>query len=430
MDEIDIRRANVADAAQIVFDAHRADGVAEDVTAHVEELLVLADHLTKRGLGKCLTQMRRSVSACRTAADRAASSADRLSSLLGEYVAHAGQPATTSSTIHHRFERARTAHDDAFDAVLVQCTCAGRLAAGLAALYGPSTDDALWEAAVDFLARLPLAATSEINLPDAATLEVFLTGLAAHVGQHAPLLAVIQVAGTGRFVQFMLRTETGDIQSVGDGVLRRAERLRRTEITSLQDRGFSPPDEYCPNWHLELDVLSVSRIGTLAAETLQAVHRFDPTTGTLELTVDQPADDQHDPAEGREVLLAGTTAAELAAALVERVRERVDHTVEEAWVTITQFGDHLGWSGHIHLVKGEIVQSELRSTADLPPQRRRHLHDAGWELERNEPAHIILRRRDAGAQLDQACADLVGAMVQVLDLDPDLDVAGVVVTYE
>ena len=431
MDEIDIRRGNVIDAAQIVFDAHRVAGAAEDVAAHVEELLMLAEALMTRGLGRCMGRMRRSVGVCRTAAGQVASGAERMSGLLGDYVADVGRPATTSSAIHGRFDRARTTHDDAFDALMGQAAWAGRLAAGLSSLYGPATDDPLWGAAVDFLARLPPTDVAEtVDVADETTLKVFLTGLAVHVGQHLPQFAVIQVAGTGRFIQFMMRAEDGEIQSVGDGVLPRAERLRKSDIGLLRDRGFRPPDDECPNWSLDLDVLSASRIGTLAAETLTTVHRFDPATGSLEVTVDEPDDHEDEPYDPEPRLLAGTTATELAAALAERVRGRVDATGGDALVTITQYGDHLAWSGHLHVADGVVVSSELRPTAHLSPQRRRALREAGWQLEGADLELEIVRRPGGDTDLDEACAAIVGALVDALDLDPEHGVAGVVVTYD
>ena len=273
------------------FDVHPLAAVAADIVSDVTELVELADRLKQRGLGRCLTLIRRSGRDCRAAADRVSTTAERMNSLLDDY-AHSARPSTNSASIHQRFDRVRDDHDSAFYRVIDCATRAGRFAAGLAALYGPTEgEDRLWDAAVTILDRLPVhAATLPVELPDHATLEVFLAGLAAHFGQDAPAFAVVEVESTGRFVQFVVREDGAEIQSVGNGVLRGKERLRKVDVAFLESRGFSPPDHQCPNWTLGLDTVSVSRIGRLAAEVLSDVHRFDPTAHSLLVTVDHPAD--------------------------------------------------------------------------------------------------------------------------------------------
>ena len=435
MDDLEVRRANVIDAAQLVFDAHRHTEVVDDIATVADDLLVLAEALPRRGLGRCLAVLRRSANGCRSEANRAATAAARMNRLLADYVAHSGRPAATSPAIHRRFDRARAGHERAISQVLDRAAWTGRLAAGLAALHVPDVgQDPLWDAAVRFLARLPLpTSTCSIKVPDSATVEVYLTGLAAHVGQHVPRFAIIEVEGSDRFVQFKIGETDSQIESTGDQFLRSGRRLSKSDIALLEERRFEPPDDTCPNWHLDLGSgpMSASRVGPMAAELLCEVHRFDPTTSALVVTIDEPLTPWVDEATGPGgPALVGDTIEELGVALVERIEAAVDESVAEAWVTVTQFGDHAGWSGHLRLDHGEMVSAELHASADLTPTQRRRLWDARWQsVTVDDPVPVVCRRELVGVTITEACHDLVRVMAEVLDLDPAHDVAGVVVTY-
>jgi hypothetical protein len=355
MDEIEIRRANVLDSSEAVFDAQPLVAATANVAGEVEELVDLAGELPRRGVGRSLVLLRGAARDCRAAATRVETTADELSSLLGDFVAHAGRPDAVAASIHGRFERARARHDKAFDDVLVFGVRAARLAAGLASLHGPNEgEDPLWDHALDLLTRLALPPldVDATAIPDDPTLDVLLTGLAAHVGQHARAFAVVQVEGTdNRFVQFLV-TEDGEaeVESVGDGMLRRAERLRRADLAFLTECGLSPPGEGRPNWHIHLAVVSASRIGTLSAEILRQVHRVSPPTRLL-ISLGEDHGDQVTS------LLPGATAPELAASLAQRIHDELGDEPVDAWVTVAPFGDGAGWSGHLRSRKENRLEA-------------------------------------------------------------------------
>ncbi len=285
MTDIEIRRANVRDAAEAAFDAHRAVDITAEMADGAEELVGLSTGLPSRGVGRTVALLRSSSKACRTAASQVQVVAGEMSSLLGEFVAHAGRPGATAYSIHQRFQRATSRRDEALDRAVSAFARVARLAAGLALLHGPAEDEnRLWDGAVAALSRLGLPPDAvPQQLSDDATLEVFLAGLAAHVALHAPALAVVRVDSTeNRFVRFVVRGGgEAEIESVGDTSLGRADRLRKADIAVLRRLGFTPPEGTRSNWHLDLHDATISNIGEVVAEVLRKVHRFTPPARLL-----------------------------------------------------------------------------------------------------------------------------------------------------